>query len=396
MLPYLAIETNSVDIGEIWAGLVGGDSKWMADLLLASLCFGCCLYYSTVIGDILEILSFAAKPNVGVSRRASMLVLVTVGMLLPLCLIEDLSALQSSSFLGVAGVIFTLILHIKRMLDKSYTPGHPLYDDLPKVAKPSWYVETTGSQNFGGKFNLFGVDKGTLVFINILYLIFLGHHNTIKYYKELEDASPERYRNTILTAYSVVFLIFTSVMITGYCVFGQATQPIILNNFHPNKDVLATVARIVIGGALCRTYPLVFSSLKSAVFELLDFKHRSKTVKDAVSMLILTLITYIACRCNKNGMVVILCVVGSLFACVFANILPASLRLASMKKQKQLRGLFPPENQLEVFLNHILLMFGVVFSILGLFVIFDVAKEESSDTFSLLLTRGDAETTTGA
>ena len=382
-LAYLAIETKAHSIGEVWARLIGDDSKWIVDLTLTALCFSCCVYCSSFIGDISISLSSATNLSGLFSNRASMLIIVTIGLLAPLCFLGNLSDLQGSSVLGVLGVLSTVLIHIRRLIDKSYVPGHQIYDNLPEMKRPSWDVETS-SHYFGGKLNLFGINKGTLILLNAICVAFLGHHNALEYYKKLRNASPQRYKNTILTAYGAVFSISTIMMIIGYCIFGRTVQPNILNNFHGFKDKLATSARILTGTAISLAYPVVFSGLRSSLFELINLNSHPKYLRDIVSVVVLTVITFIACKYSDNNVGVILGIMGSFLGCVTAYILPAILRLAYMNKQKR-QGLFPRQNQLEVLLNHFLLSFGIMFSILGLFMTLEEIKKGGSRTLSEML-----------
>ena len=365
-LAYLAVETNATGIGEVWAALIGVNSKWVVDVVLTALCFGCCLLYSSFIGDISKALTSVAKPYGFISSRNGMLITITTALLLPLCLLENLSAPQVTRIFGVTGMFYTAFFHIKRLFDKSYAPGQLLFDNLPEIRRPSW--ELTSSQSFGNKMtNLFHVNMGVFVLINVLCVSFMGHYNAIEHYEKLKDASPQRYKTAILAAYGTIFIIFTTMMMTGYCIFGQSVQPLILNNFHFIEDRLATIARIATGGAICFAYPLMFSGLKSAMFELLDLNSRSESIKDGVSIATLTIITFTACKCSEENVSTVLEIVGSLLGCAAAYILPAILRLAHMKRQRQRRGLYPRQNQIEVLLNHVILIFGVGVSAVGMY-----------------------------
>ena len=74
-------------------------------------------------------------------------------------------------------------------------------------------------------------------------------------------------------------LVFLSMMYAGYSLFGSTAQPLLLNNFHPSKDHLATGARIAIGMAIVFAYPLMFNALKTALYNLLPshFKQYTKS-----------------------------------------------------------------------------------------------------------------------
>ena len=168
----LAVSTGSKNIGDIWAKLMSPSTRWIVDSSLLALCAGCCIFYSAFIGDIFSSVASALSfGGTGIaSKRWAILIAISTAVLLPLCLLEDLSALQFSSLFGVAGIVYTVLFHVKRMTDGTYA--------------------ATQSSN---TFNMWGVGPGTLVLANMLCVAFLAHYNAINYYSELEDASADKF-----------------------------------------------------------------------------------------------------------------------------------------------------------------------------------------------------------
>lgn len=69
------------------------------------------------------------------SREASILG-VTALVLFPLTLLKDLSALQYSSYVGIAAVFYTVIFIAKRYYDGSYALGGDLFKAIPAAFRP--------------------------------------------------------------------------------------------------------------------------------------------------------------------------------------------------------------------------------------------------------------------
>lgn len=196
----MAEETKSNSISELWAKLLSEKTRWMADVAVFSLCFGCCVFYSAFVGDIFGALSQAAGVTGLLSKRSTVLAAISAICLLPLCLLEDISSLQFSSVLGVAGIMFTVFFHIIRVSDGTYTPKSGLFAKLlSSKMQPKWPSP---------KFTLYSVNKGTLILVNMLCVAFLAHYNAINYYKELDGATEQRYKVAITAGFGTALTVF--------------------------------------------------------------------------------------------------------------------------------------------------------------------------------------------
>lgn len=369
----MASETRSTSIGELWANIIGPKTKWVADLAVLSLCFGCCIFYSAFAGDIFGALSQAMGVSGILGRRWVVLALVSSLCLLPLCLLEDLSALQFSSVLGVAGIAYTLLFHALRAVDGSYAPGTALVKELGPRLLPRW------SLGRSSKFSLWNLNSGAFVLVNMLCVAFLAHYNAINYYSELEGATPARYRRAVYTGFGISGGVFAGMMVLGYALFGSAVQPLILNNFHKSRDALATGARLATGLAITFAYPLMFNGVKSSLHALLPTKlvttkvdgRSVQTVSDETRRLrtgaviaALGAITSVAFRCGEEDVSLVLGVVGSVLGCGVAYVLPGYLGLVRQRARKA-AGL--QNSGAEVAINHALVGLGSVFGALGVF-----------------------------
>ena len=367
----MASETRSTSIGELWAKLIGPQTKWVADLAVFSLCFGCCIFYSAFAGDIFGALSTALGVRGLLARRSVVLGLVSLLCLLPLCLLEDLSALQFSSLLGVGGIAYTLLFHLLRAVDGSYAPGATMLSDFAPKALPRWPSKAR-------KFRLWSLDSGAFVLVNMLCVAYLAHYNAINYYSELEDASPQRYQRAVYTGFGIAAGVFAGMMCLGYSLFGSATQPLILNNFHKSKDALATGARLATGLAITFAYPLMFNGVKSSMNALLPTKLVAAKAADGKAVLVLSAetkrlrtgavfaalaaITAVAFQCGEEDVSLVLGIVGSVLGCGVAYVLPGYLGLVRQRVRKLAKL---PNSKAEVAINHALVGLGTAFGALG-------------------------------
>jgi len=367
----MAVETNSNSIGEIWGKLISKDNVYIADLSVFALCFGCCIFYSAFIGDIFAYLSSALGVTTGMfSKRWVLLALVSTIFLMPLCLLEDLSALQFSSLLGVGGIALTFFTLFKRSIDGTYSLTSAMTKLL--TVKPSWPSP---------KYSRWNAGKGTLVLANMMCVAYLAHYNSINYYKELTNHTPKKYKIAIGIGFGISCTVFIGMMLLGYSIFGTTAQPLILNNFHRTKDNLATAARFATGLAITFAYPLMFAGLKSSWYNLVDNSNKKITktsnvknvtvpsnnmmLKRAGCVLSLATITSIAFKCGEEDVSLVLGIVGSVLGCGVAYILPAILRLKHMRNRKA-TGL--TNMKFDIVFNHILVAAGTIFCLLGVMI----------------------------
>ncbi len=360
----LASEHKVDSISGIWAKVVGQETKWMISASLFALCFGCCVFYSAFVGDIFATLVSALPIGKMFKQRTTVLILLTLGMIWPLCMLEDLSALEPTAKLGVIGIMYTTVFTLLRAFDGSYAPGSEWMADMGTDKQPSW-PEALGTWNFS--------PSGILVLVNMLCVAFLAHYNAISYYQEIPNRNPEKFSKAVNRGFLASMLVFLSMMYAGYSMFGATAQPLLLNNFHPSKDYLATGARIAIGMAIVFAYPLMFNALKTALYNLLPSQFHQYADKGVLTKAcknkrkvavtsILALITAIGVECGEEDVSLVLGLVGSVLGTFFAYTLPGYMALKNMKLRKA-KGL--KNHPKDILLSHIVVPVGLIFGVFG-------------------------------
>jgi amino acid permease len=362
----LATEHQAGSLSEIWSKIVGKNTNWIVSSSLLALCFGCCVFYSAFVGDIFATLMSALPVGDFFKSRANLLVFITAGAITPLCLLEDLSALEPTAKLGVLGILYTVLFVVLRAFDGSYDPSTSEWlADMPGDKQPQW-SESLGLWNF----NI----PGLLVLINLLCVSFLAHYNSISYYNEIKGGTTKKYSRAVNAGFGAASVIFATMMFAGYKLFGDAAQPLILNNFHPSADTLATGARIAVGLAIIVAYPLMFNALKTALFNLFPVAMNtsrdggktitaaSKRNRQVAVLSILACITAIGVQCGEEDVSFVLGLVGSVLGTGFAYTLPGYLSLRNMKlrKAKKLKNA-----GYDVLMCHLIVAVGGVFGLLG-------------------------------
>ncbi|KAG5190219.1 transmembrane amino acid transporter protein-domain-containing protein [Tribonema minus] len=249
--------TGARSFKDLWAKTIGPKSAWAVDAAIFALCFGVCIMYGCFLGDLFSSLA-GAVPAIpaALASRTSAIVGITAVVLLPLCLLRDLSALRFSSMAGIGAVLYVTGFVAKRALDGTYRAGTGrLLRGLDTTLLPR--------QATGG---LMAMGAGTFVLFNMLSTAFMAHPNAVKFYTELKEATPRRFARVTYAAFALAALVYGTVMACGYATFGQASSGLILNNYHARDDILAVLGRLGTGISIIGSQPLLFAGLRESAF----------------------------------------------------------------------------------------------------------------------------------
>ena len=215
---------DAASYGEAWqksAGRRGG--VWKAITLLVQLSvIGMAglgsVAYSIIIPDATT--SLLERVGYGVQRNTCLLV-VTIFVLLPLCMVKKLSVLAPFSAVGTAGILFTLVVMGWRCFDGSY--------DAEQGGRLAQSTQTEMHP-------LFETDEPVVPALSDLFLLlcmcfqaFFSHYNAARFYQELERNTIERYSCVTKVAFGVSGALYFVMGAFGYYTFGAHADGNILN-----------------------------------------------------------------------------------------------------------------------------------------------------------------------
>merc|ERR1719440_1936683 len=235
----------------MWVEVIGEKSAWIPPFAIFTVCFGCCLAYACMFGDLFA----GCMPGFGVKFATRTVCLIVLGCfpLLPLCYMKDLSALAPTSFGALIAVIFTLYAMVVRYTDQSYMPNGQYYEP-----------------HAGGGAHMTSFSLGSLSLVNALAVSFLCHYNGCKYYREYIGHTPGKFKTQVQIGFGTVTCLFAWSMLFGYMTFEKSSQSVILNNYS-KKDTMINFARLGMGLANVFSFPLMFSGLREQLIELICF-----------------------------------------------------------------------------------------------------------------------------
>lgn len=262
--------------------------------------------------------------------------------------LQDLSALQYSSYAGMIAVVYTVYFIVKRYLDGTYAVGGRFYSTIEKHVRPA-----------PAAFDLWQIGPGTTILFNMFSTSYMAHTNAVKFYNELERRNVSRFTAMVAAAMGFATVLYGVVMVLGFETFGLNSQGLILNNYHVSQDLLATLGRVATAVSIIGAHPLLFSGLRDSFLNIAPTSFTSSRGSWLASTILLlgsaTLLSLVA---KDVGLIVSL--VGSSLGAVLVYVFPALMYIKLLQKRKDI-----PRSTGESLLLYLTLIFGVVMGIGG-------------------------------
>jgi len=268
--------TNTKSYRDAWSATVSKSTSWLPATAVTFKTCAACLAYSMILGDtFVSLLS-----TVGI---ASTKVAVTLGLtgtiLLPLCLMKNLSSLAPFSLVGSLGMVYTAAVMAIRYFGKAYTATGAFGADNVVAFRPKF--GTVGAQG--------ALTPSVAIFVSMLSTAFMAHFNAPKFYNELKDKTLPKYYKVVSTSFAVSISIFALVASIGFLTFGANSSGLILNNYS-TRDGLMNLSRIAVAISLVFSYPLAFVGARDGVLDLLNIEGTDKK-QNILTVALLAVIT---------------------------------------------------------------------------------------------------------
>eukprot|EP01083_Nonionella_stella_P279103 949414_1 len=201
-------------------------------------------------------------------------------VLLPLSLLKEFKSLKASSIIGNAATLYCVLLTI------GYTIGYA--------------TSIKSTQDSEGAFVWNDWNANILIVVNVCAKGYASQYPLPPMFEQLKDRSVSRMRVVVISAFSIVTVIYLAFTFCGYYLYGASTQGDVLLSY-PSNDVWFIMARFAMCLNVIGTYPLIFKSLlqciedkffnyqKGAKYNFVEHP-RSRTVVICVVSLVLMLI----------------------------------------------------------------------------------------------------------
>lgn len=127
--------TKSNSYREAWENSISKKSGNIPSISVTFMTVSATLAYSMILADTFRAIFASAGLHLS---RTNTLVGITSGILLPLCLLKNLSSLAPFSLLGIIGMVYTAFAMGVRFFGGAYAPAGALLPDVAAALQPAF------------------------------------------------------------------------------------------------------------------------------------------------------------------------------------------------------------------------------------------------------------------
>jgi hypothetical protein len=127
--------TNTKSYRDAWSATVSESTSWLPALAVTFKTICAILAYSMILSD--TSVSLLATAGISVAK-APALIALTATVLLPLCLLKNLSSLAPFSLVGSLGMLYTAAAMTFRYVSKAYAPAGKFAMDCAPALRPAF------------------------------------------------------------------------------------------------------------------------------------------------------------------------------------------------------------------------------------------------------------------
>lgn len=208
--------TGATSYADAWDKTRGTNTAWIIALSSALDCFMGNLSYSMILAD--SIRDLLSTFSIATTRTRSLLG-VTSLVLLPLCMVKNLSSLAPFSLLGIIGMAYTSFAIGIRYFGGAYAAGGRFLPDIGASLQPSF--GTTGASGV--------LSANSLILVCMLSTAYIAHFNAPRFLRELKDNTIPRFGKVTGISFGISTAIYAAVSAMAFLTFGANCDGLILN-----------------------------------------------------------------------------------------------------------------------------------------------------------------------
>lgn len=242
-----------------------------------------------------------------------LVVIVTFGIILPLCLLKNLGYLGYTSGFSLSCMVFFLIVVIYK---KFQIPC-----SVSELNSTS--ANVTNADLCTPKYVTF--NSKTVYALPTIAFAFVCHPSVLPIYSELKDRSQKKMQMVSNISFFAMFVMYFLTAIFGYLTFYEGVQSDLLHKYQSKDDILILTVRLAVIVAVILTVPVLFFTVRSSLFELAKKTKFNLCRHIVVTLILLVIINLLVIFIPT--MKDIFGVVGVTSANMLIFILPSSLYL---------------------------------------------------------------------
>ncbi|XP_069812083.1 sodium-coupled neutral amino acid symporter 1 [Dendropsophus ebraccatus] len=184
---------------------------------------------------------------------------VTIGIILPLCLLKNLGYLGYTSGFSLTCMFFFLVVVIYNKF-KIPCPYLSVNETLNNLHNATLEEQCTPKY--------FTFNSKTAYALPTLAFAFVCHPSVLPIYSELRDRTQKKMQLVSHISFFSMFLMYFLTAIFGYLTFYDKVESELLGTYSNEKDVLILTVRLAVIIAVILTVPVLFFTVRSSLFEL--------------------------------------------------------------------------------------------------------------------------------
>ena len=203
-------------------------------------CYGACVSYLVVAGDILPPLLHESGIGIG---RPAVLTALTLVLILPLSALRDISALQYASGLSICIYLLFVLTMLALASDSSAPPR-----ELPALVQPD--------------------AGGWIRAIPLCAFAYLHQTSLFPIIQELRGPSPGRLRVLVGASVGTAIVLYTLTGLAACVRFGSTVEGDVLLNLATVDSAAVRIMRLGFGVSVCLTYPCLHYAARRSLDQL--------------------------------------------------------------------------------------------------------------------------------
>ena len=248
-----------------------GKLSYLLDIFYFSLCFGGICMYLNIIGISLSLQFEQWFGNISISDKYVISAIVLSLILIPLCLLKDISYLGFTSSFSIFSILFVDFVIIIKFIEKISTTG----------------INTKNIIFF----NVNSFENVTLIFsvIGSFFFSFISQYNVIPIYKELKNRSQLKMTGIITSSMATSTVIYLIAAVLGYFLFLDTDLNLLKGNVLDNfsqTDILASISKFLVIIVIVLSYPVIHYTARGSLMNIIPSSKDTPFASELITLVL--------------------------------------------------------------------------------------------------------------
>lgn len=247
---------------------------------------------------------------------------ITVGIILPLCLLKNISKMRFASMFAIVALIYTILVVIieSPFYWKHYKEND--YDENDLNTHPNWFEI---GKSFKGDANFFSC-------VSTIFFTYSCHPGAFSVYKTLKNNTDKRINKVFRRSILLDMVIYLSITICGFLTTPIKTGSLIIFRESIFKnDIFMRIAQVAVALELYLSLPANLASLRNSFLLLLFGNDNLSNSKNYLITIPVMLLSTLLGALYKDILAYI-SLLGGFFSSIFCFLVPGMMALQTSEK----------------------------------------------------------------